>query len=77
MRGRSDSRIMFQRLKDWLAVKDYERELDAIRRGIVARYSRGNIAMQQGRYMTEDDLNDLRKRGDAAAARLRRLAGLS
>lgn len=64
---------MFKRLIDWLTVKDYERELDDIRRGIVARYSRGNVAMQQGRYMTEEDLDDLRARGDAAAARLRRL----
>ena len=64
---------MFKRLTDWLTVKDYERELDAIRRGIVARYSRGNVAMQQGRYLTADDLDTLRARGDDAAARLRRL----
>ena len=68
---------MFERLKDWLSARDIEREFEAIDRRVVARYSRGNIAMQQGRYMTEDDLNDLRKRGDAAATRLRRLADLS
>lgn len=43
---------------------------DATRR-IVARYSRGNVAVQQGRYIDEDDSKELREAGDKAMQKLR------
>ena len=65
--------MMFKRLRDWLTVQDYWDAKDAMYRDVMARYSRGNIAMQQGRFMLQADLERLQREGDAAAARLRKL----
>jgi hypothetical protein len=37
---------------------------------IVARFARGNVSVQAGRYIMDDELADLQDRGDAAAKRL-------
>lgn len=41
---------------------------------IVARYSRGNVSVQNGFILDEGALDNLRKRGDRAAKRLERKA---
>ena len=63
---------MFRRLHDWLTLRDYDRARETALRGVVARYARGNIAMQEGRFLTKADMAELRREGDAAAERLRR-----
>lgn len=51
--------------------ENYRLELRTRFRAVVARYGRGNVLLQKGRFMTQDDLEDIRKRGDRAAKKLR------
>lgn len=61
-------------LFDWMTVRDYDKaKADALRR-IVARFSRGNIKVQRGRYLDDRDFVSFVERGDAAMNRLERAA---
>lgn len=53
------------------SVADYDKANEEASRRIVARYSRGNVRVQDGRYLTTEDLRDLTARGDEAARKLR------
>ena len=56
-------------LKDWLFRKYEVEKIDALRT-IVARFSRGNVSVQQGLYLTEEQLVALSRKGDAAIENL-------
>lgn len=63
---------MFRAIRAWLAAAD----LDSVKRyeevkmegakSVAARYSRGNVSVQGGRFMTEAGLASLRQRGREA-----------
>jgi hypothetical protein len=50
---------LFPRIK---SEAKHKQDLKYIQRGIVARRSRGNVNLQQGKYMTAEDKRDLDKR---------------
>ncbi len=47
---------MFLRLPAWLGLADYEARKRAAANRVVRRFSRGNVALQQGKYVTEAEL---------------------
>lgn len=59
---------------DWLTLKDYDKAKADGRRRIVARYSRGNVLVQRGRYLDQADAADVVRRGDVAMDKLERAA---
>lgn len=61
---------MFSAIFDWLTLSDYEREQRDIVRKVVARYARGNVNLQNGRYIDQAALDELRQRGDRASTSL-------
>jgi hypothetical protein len=65
---------MFEKFVNWLTLRDYEREKEAAFRGVVSRFTRGNIAIQDGRFLTASELAELGRAGDIAAAELRQLS---
>jgi hypothetical protein len=40
----------------------HEQDLAESRRNTVMHYARGNVRLQQGRYMTQSDADDLKRR---------------
>jgi hypothetical protein len=64
---------MFDKFVNWLTLRDYDDEKKIAFRGIIGRYTRGNISIQQGRYLTTSDILEVRKAGDKAAQNLRNL----
>lgn len=56
---------------DRILLGGYEAAQKAASRQIVARYARGNAAVQQGRFINEDDLKELRDAGDKAMQNIR------
>jgi hypothetical protein len=65
--------LMFGKFIDWLTLRDYEAVKKSAFRGIIGRYTRGNVAIQEGRYLTADDLTALGQTGDLAASNIRKL----
>lgn len=59
-------------LINWLQLKDYTDAMSAILQGAVARFSRGNIKMQQSRFLTSGDAKLIAAEGDKAAKFLRK-----
>lgn len=53
-----------------LYFRDYEAEKREIDRDVVARFSRGNVLIQQGHYLDAVELRNLGESGDAALARI-------
>ncbi len=47
---------MMLRLSAWIGVEDYEARKLAATKRVVRRFARGNVALQQGRYITEAEL---------------------
>lgn len=58
-------------IMDRLLLGGYEAAKKDATRKIVARYARGNIAVQEGRYLDEEDLKELRAAGDKAMRKIR------
>lgn len=56
------------------SLNDYETAKADARRRIVARYSRGNVQVQRGRYLDSTDAGEIVRRGDEAMERLERAA---
>ena len=56
----------------WFSLEDYVRASEHAKRQVVKRHTRGNVSTQNGWYLNEADLAELSKRGDEAAARLRK-----
>jgi hypothetical protein len=50
----------------WLTLHDYESAKDEGTDRIIKRYSRGNTSIQNGWYVTEDELKELSAKGDRA-----------
>ena len=44
-----------------LVRKDSQKALNDIEKAIVKRYSRGNVRLQLGNYLTEADINEMRE----------------
>jgi hypothetical protein len=61
------------KLKKWY-FRDYEARKREIESGVVARFARGNVLVQDGHYMTEDELRKLSKEADCALERLEKIA---
>ena len=57
---------------DWLTLADYKAAKERATAQIVARFARGNTAVQNGQYIDEDKLRDLSAAGDRATESLRR-----
>jgi hypothetical protein len=64
---------MFRRLRDWLNLADYDKANCEAERRVVARYTRGNVRAQVGRFMTKADFDRLVAEGSLAARRLEKL----
>lgn len=64
---------MFDKFVNWLTLRDYDAEKKIAFRRIIGRYTRGNISIQQGRYLTTSDILEVGKAGDKAAQNLRNL----
>lgn len=52
-------------------IADYEKSVAAIERNVAMRYARGNVLLQLGQFITEDDLVELNKRAEENLAHLR------
>jgi hypothetical protein len=55
---------------NWLTLADYEQAKEMNCVNIVARFSRGNVNVQDGQIMDEKDLRLISARGDRALAHL-------
>jgi hypothetical protein len=64
---------MFGKFIDWLTLRDYERVKKSAFRGIIGRYTRGNVSIQEGRYLTLEDVAALGTTGDMAAQNIRKI----
>jgi hypothetical protein len=56
---------MFAKLQDWI-LGGYDSEVREINRAVVARFARGNIRVQEGRYADEAESKSLKRRGHKA-----------
>ncbi len=65
--------MVFRRLRAWLRLDDYAAAKDRATDDVIARYSRGNIEVQNGHYLDRDKLNDLSSQADEAMSRLEKL----
>ncbi len=57
----------------WSSLEDYEVAKEQASIDVVARFSRGNVSVQNGQAMDDCELKALSERGDAALASLDRL----
>jgi hypothetical protein len=64
---------LLQRILAWSSLEDYEAAKEQASIDVVARFSRGNVSVQNGQVMDDRELKVLSKRGDAAVASLDRL----
>ena len=60
---------MMSLLKKWY-FRSYEQDKLDIDRSVVGRFSRGNVLVQEGRYITDLELDELSAKGDEALSRL-------
>jgi hypothetical protein len=61
------------RIIGWLSLSDYTAAKEKATEEVIARYSRGNVAMQNGSFLDKDKLAGLSEKGDKAVERLRKL----
>ena len=61
--------MILEKLQSWY-FQDYENEKSDTDRDVVARFSRGNVLVQQGHYIDLIALKDLSRKGEEALARL-------
>lgn len=64
--------ILYRRIMDWFTFADYEAAKRQARRDVAARYSRGNVALQQGYMLFSEDMEELTAAGDKAVAKLQK-----
>jgi hypothetical protein len=64
---------MFDKFVNWLTLRDYETEKKNAFRGVIGRYTRGNVSIQEGRYLTAGDIRKLGEAGDVSAQNLRNM----
>jgi hypothetical protein len=64
--------MFMDRFVRWLSLGDYDDAVRQAQASIVRRFSRGNVCIQNGDdVIDEAELNQLRSKGDRAAANLR------
>lgn len=63
---------MFKKFFGWLNLADLDTARREASMQVIARYSRGNTSIQDGRIMSRDDLARLSAAADQAMDRLRR-----
>ncbi len=56
---------------DHVLLGGYEAAKKDATRKVVARYARGNVAIQMGRFIDEEDIKKLRDAGDKAMQNIR------
>lgn len=56
----------------WITLRDYEEAKEGAKRRAVSRFSRGNILIQNRRYLNEADAAKVVLRGDRDMAQLER-----
>lgn len=61
---------MIREFLEWISLRDYDEALNRAASRIVARYSRGNTSVQDGRIIDEKDLESLAQKADIAIAHL-------
>ncbi|MGA7676384.1 MAG: hypothetical protein WCA78_15230 [Rhizomicrobium sp.] len=61
---------MFRRLYEHLTLADYDAANEHATTQIIRRFTRGNISLKNGLFMTERAMNDLSAKGGRAVARL-------
>jgi hypothetical protein len=66
-----------RKLISWLLLKDYEAEKSVIMRSAISRFTRGSVAVQDDRFLTEVDMAKVVARGDKDAQKLRSLLSVS
>ncbi len=59
-----------RKLVDWLRLADYSAAKEKATDDVVARYSRGNVAAQNGEYIDREKLDALSEEGDKAMTAL-------
>lgn len=57
-------------LLDWLRLRDYDQALQEARVAVIKRFARGNVSFQNGNLLDDVALDELRAKGDRAAAHL-------
>ncbi len=60
----------FKKLAAWLSLEDYEEASESAGMIVAARFSRGNVAIQNKRFVDKKAYNKLREDGERARARL-------
>ncbi|MEO5338558.1 MAG: hypothetical protein H7841_16965 [Magnetospirillum sp. WYHS-4] len=65
---------MIRSLYDWLTLRDYDASLNTAFGQIASRYARGNVLIQSGSALDEDELVRLSVAADEAMVRLRKSA---
>jgi hypothetical protein len=73
IRRNVEGSVLFRGLYRWLSLADYSDAKDRATEYIIARFSRGNVCIQNGSHFDSDNLSRLSERGDKAMSRLRRL----
>ena len=63
---------MFRKIYENLTLADYEAAKEAGTTLVVKRFSRGNIFLNNGMFLTRNGLNALSKRGDRALSILKK-----
>ncbi|MDE2135572.1 MAG: hypothetical protein KGJ49_13365 [Alphaproteobacteria bacterium] len=63
---------MLRRLFEYLTLADYDAANEQANRKIVARFTRGNIYLKNGLYMTRSAMDAQSERGGRAVARLQK-----
>jgi len=65
---------IFRQAFDWITVRDYVAAKNRAAIETAARYSRGNIAVQNGWFLDKTGLDLLSREGDKAISRLKQKA---
>lgn len=65
--------MRLRKIVDWLTVNDYARAKRKAASSVAARYTRGNVHVQNGWFLDEEGLDRLSKSGNDAAASLRKM----
>lgn len=64
-------------LRDWLTLRDYEAAKGKAEQQIIARFSRGNVSIQNGWFIDKDRLAQLSCDAEKAVVSLRKLVARS
>ncbi len=63
---------MLRKIIDHFTLADYDAANELATKQIIKRFTRGNISLKNGLYLTRSAINDLSLEGDRATARLQK-----